>query len=80
VVSSSDWKKRSIDYYLEQSPKISIVLPHKNKILIGDSIYKDANSFKYFVFRKNSKKQFVFLHQIDDEDIYSPIIDSVSCK
>ena len=53
VVSSSDWQKRSINFYLDNGVQLNFLAPAEGKIKIGDSIYKPANTFLYNVYRKD---------------------------
>ena len=58
VIDRSDWKKRSIDFYLADGIKLNFLSPAGEKIAIGDSVYKSKNTFIYSVYRTGGTGQY----------------------
>ncbi len=68
LVDSSDWQKRSIDFYLKDGSIINFVVPIGNKIQIGDSISKPANTTVFEVYRKNDSGNYHLFRKYDDNE------------
>jgi len=65
VIDSSDWQKRSIDFYLRDGSIINFVVPVEDKMKIGDSVSKPANSTFFEVYRKNDSGVYYLFKQYD---------------
>jgi hypothetical protein len=70
VIDSSDWQKRSIDYYLKDGNEVNVLNPVNGKIIVGDSISKPTNSCIYRVYRKNNDNIYVFNREYNIEEDY----------
>ncbi len=60
VVSSNRYLNKSTEFHLKNGLKVYMMLPLDDKIIIGDSIQKQPNTFFYKVFRKNEYKYYLF--------------------
>lgn len=60
IVESSDWQKRSIDFYLANGVTINLLVSEADVIQLGDSIYKPSGTYIYGVYRKD-QNQYKFL-------------------
>ena len=58
VISSINWKLRSIDFYLKDNSQIEVFVRDTDKIKIGDSIFKPSKTFFYEVYRKNKNNEY----------------------
>lgn len=54
VIGSSDWQKRTIEYYLENGLSINIAVLDRIDLKIGDSIVKESETNQFKVYRKES--------------------------
>lgn len=60
VTKSSDWQKRSIDFYLANGVVLNFVVPIEDKLKLGDSISKKSNTYLYKVYRKDTEDVYVY--------------------
>lgn len=60
VVKSNSYYGRSVEFHLEDGVKLYFMPPINDKIMIGDSIRKDANTYIYDVYRKQSNGEYKF--------------------
>ncbi|WP_162903457.1 hypothetical protein [Taibaiella koreensis] len=67
VVNSKSFYRRSIEFQLGNGLKIYF-MPSDQKIAVGDSIQKEANTNKYSVYRKNVNGVYDFLAYCDISD------------
>jgi len=65
VIRESDWKRSSIDYVLDNGMKLNFLAPATGTLAIGDSIFKPANTYVYYVYRKNFNYQYELLKSYD---------------
>jgi len=64
IIRYSDWQIRTTEFYLNKGLRISSAY-NKLDLQIGDSISKDANTYIYYVYRKNSLGKFIFHARYD---------------
>lgn len=57
-------------YYLTNDLKIFLAFNKDNQITVGDSIYKEANTFIYDVYRKDENDQYEYKGTYDFNDVY----------
>ena len=65
VVKRSDWKKSSIDFYLNNGVVLTFLAPAKETLELGDSIRKISGTFKYDVYRRGMDSRFQLLGTYD---------------
>ncbi len=70
VVKSNSFYGRSKVFHLEDGVKLSFMPPIDNKIMIGDSIKKEPNTYIYDVYRKDVNGEYKFWTTYDFERIY----------
>ena len=69
VVKSNSYQGRSVEYHLENGLKIYFLPPVDGKIMIGDSVRKEKNTYQYEVYRKNDEGVYVFFATYNKERI-----------
>ena len=63
IIDSSNWQKRTCEYYLPNDLEIHITILDTFKLFVGDSISKEQKSWKYKVFRKRKQEhKFLFIN------------------
>jgi hypothetical protein len=60
VVKSNSYYGRSVEFHLEDGVKLYFMPPINDKIMIGDSIRKDANTYVYDVYRKQPNGEYKY--------------------
>ncbi|HTO16567.1 MAG TPA: hypothetical protein VLZ83_12405 [Edaphocola sp.] len=60
VVKSNSYYGRSVEFHLEDGVKLYFMPPINDKIMVGDSIRKDANTYVYDVYRKQPNGEYKF--------------------
>lgn len=60
VVSSQSYYGRSQEFCLEDGVKLYFMPPINDKIMIGDSIFKQANTYIYEVYRRDVNYKYKF--------------------
>lgn len=60
VVSSQSYYGRSQEFCLEDGVKLYFIPPINDKIMIGDSIFKQANTYIYEVYRRDVNFKYKF--------------------
>jgi len=66
VIDSNDWWKRSIKFILADGNYVYFIFPVGDKIQIGDSVFKPANTNVFEVYRKNDSGVYYFFRKYDD--------------
>lgn len=56
IIDSSDYQKRVIEYILKSGVRINISVLDSADLKVGDSISKEAFSYKFDIFRKKNGK------------------------
>jgi hypothetical protein len=69
VIKSNSYQGRSVEYHLENGLKIYFLPPVDGKIMIGDSVRKEKNTYQYEVYRKNDEGVYVFFATYNIERI-----------
>lgn len=57
-------------YYLTNDLKIFLAFNKDNQISVGDSIYKESNTYIYDVYKKNHKGQYEYSGTYDFNEVY----------
>lgn len=70
IVSSNSYAGRTIEFHLINGLKIYFLPPVDNKIMIGDSIKKQSNTYLYNVYRKNMNNNYDFFATYDFRRFY----------
>jgi|GEM_PF-883909 len=70
VLSSNSFEGRTIEFHLENGLKLYFFPPVENKLMIGDSIKKVANTYIYDVYRKDVNGEYKFWATYDFEKVY----------
>lgn len=67
IIDSSDWQKRTTEYYLENGLRINVTVLDSIHLEVGDSISKQSQSKEYSIYRKNrfGKYEFYKNYSID---------------
>ncbi len=65
VVSSNLYQGRSMEFHLKNGLKVYFIPPVENRIMIGDSIQKQRNTYLYEVYRKNTNNNYDFFATYD---------------
>lgn len=65
VINSSDWQKRSTDFYLNNNVTLNFLNPVNDAIALGDSVYKAPNTYFYSVYRKDGNGLYKFIATYD---------------
>ena len=60
ILDSSNWQKRTTEYYLKDKIQIDITILDSVKLRVGDSISKSAKSWNYKIFRKGSNGKYYY--------------------
>lgn len=60
VIKSSSFYGRGQEFHLHNDVRLFFLPPIGDKIMIGDSIDKDANTYIYKVFRKDTNGEYRF--------------------
>jgi hypothetical protein len=60
IVDRDDWQKRTVEYYLENGLSIGITVLDSIDLKIGDSIFKEAKTFKFKIYRKSKVDKYEF--------------------
>lgn len=60
VIDSSDWQKRTIEYYLENGLSINITVLDRIDLKVGDSIVKESETNQFKAYRKESNGTYNF--------------------
>lgn len=55
VIKKEGWQGRSNEYFLDNGLNIKIYYSADSTLKVGDSIQKEANSYEYNAYRKDSK-------------------------
>ncbi|MFZ4456409.1 MAG: hypothetical protein ACOYOT_09325 [Bacteroidales bacterium] len=65
IVDSSDWQKRTIEYYTKDGYQVDAVigLGINCDIHVGDSISKQANTDSFCIYRKNKTGKYELNHR-----------------
>jgi len=69
IIGSSNWQKRTCEYYLPNDLEIDITVLDTFKLFVGDSISKEQKSWKYKVFRKRKLEhnfEFINSYKMDE--------------
>lgn len=69
IIDSSDYQKRVIEYILESGIRINISVLDSVDLKVGDSISKEAFSYKFDIFRKENK-EYIFYRNYNIESRY----------
>ena len=56
IIDSSDWQGRVTEFYLKSGIRIDITVLDSVDLKVGDSISKEAFSYKFDIFRKKNGK------------------------
>lgn len=70
VVKSNSYYGRSEEFHLRNGVKLYFMPPISDKIMIGDSIEKESNTYIYDVYRKNVNGNYEFWASYDLNRIY----------
>lgn len=54
ICSSNSYEGRTVEFHLENGPKLYFFPPIENKLMISDSIRKESNTYNYDVYRKDA--------------------------
>lgn len=68
VIKSNSYYGRSEEFHLANGLKLYFLLPVDNKIMIGDSIRKEPNTYFYDVYRKSTTGEYKFLATYNFEE------------
>ncbi|AZA88157.1 hypothetical protein EG349_15825 [Chryseobacterium shandongense] len=68
IIDSSDWQKKTTEYYLENGLSIDITILDNIHLKVGDSISKQAESKKYSIYRKNQFGKYEFYKNYNIND------------
>ncbi|HTO16582.1 MAG TPA: hypothetical protein VLZ83_12485 [Edaphocola sp.] len=60
VIKFNSFYGRSVEFHLEDGKRLYFMPPINDKIIIGDSIRKDANTYVYDVYRKQPSGEYKF--------------------
>lgn len=69
VIKSNSYQGRSVEFHLENGLKVYFLPPVDGKIMIGDSVRKEENTYQYDVYRKNDEGEYVFFATYNIERI-----------
>ena len=61
VISSNTYLGRSFEYQLGNGLKVYFLINNGAKLIKGDSVYKEENTYLYKVYRKNEINKYEFL-------------------
>lgn len=67
VIDSSDWQKRTIEYYLENGLSINITVLDSIDLKVGDSISKKTNTNEFKIYRKNTLGNYEYYNKYNLE-------------
>ncbi|WP_430614145.1 hypothetical protein [Flavobacterium sp. JP2137] len=67
VIDSSDWQKRTIEYYLENGLSINITVLDSIDLKVGDSISKKTNTNEFKTYRKNTLGNYEYYNKYNLE-------------
>lgn len=70
VVKSNSYYGRSEEFHLENGVKLYFMPPIGDKIMIGDSIRKESNTYIYEVYRGNANGEYKLWATYNREEIY----------
>lgn len=70
VVKSNSYYGRSEEFHLENGVKLYFMPPIGDKIMIGDSVRKETNTYIYDVYRKDMNGEYKFWATYNREEIY----------
>jgi hypothetical protein len=70
VVSSKMYQGRSMEFHLNNGLNVYFVPPGSDKIMIGDSIQKQPNTYLYNVYHKNDSGFYNFFATYDFRRFY----------
>ena len=70
VVKSNGWTGRSLEFIFEDNNSVDIVNPINDKMMIGDSISKSANTNVFCVYRKNENGYYYFFKEYGEPGSY----------
>lgn len=68
IVDSSNWQKRTTEYYLANGLSIDITVLDSIRLKVGDSISKKEKSKEYRIYRKNKFGKYEFYKNYNLED------------
>ena len=69
VIDSSDYPQATMPYYLDNGLQVHFLKPVKDKIIVGDSVFKDSNTYMFMVYRKGRDSQYRFCRLYDFESL-----------
>ena len=69
VVSNNSYYGRSVEFHLDNGMKLYFLPPVGYKIMIGDSIRKEVDTFIYDVYRKDDNGIYKFWSHYNGEDV-----------
>ncbi|WP_212592631.1 hypothetical protein [Sphingobacterium humi] len=70
IIKSNIYQGRSVEFHLENGLKVYFLPPVGDKIMIGDSIRKDVNTYIYDVYRKDANGEYKFWATYNKDRIY----------
>lgn len=70
VIKSNSYYGRSEEFHLENGVKLYFMPPIGNKIMIGDSVRKEPNTYIYDVYRKDVNGEYKLWATYNREEIY----------
>jgi hypothetical protein len=70
VVKSNSYYGRSEEFHLEDGVKLYFMPPIDDKIIIGDSVRKEPNTYVYYVYRKDENGEYNFWNMYNRKRMY----------
>ena len=67
IVSSNTFQGRSTEFHLANGLKLYFGLGVLNSVMVGDSIKKEANTYTYYVYRKNISGEYNFFTSFNSD-------------
>lgn len=69
VLSSNSFEGRTVEFHLENGLKLYFLPPVESKIMVGDSIRKEKETYRYKVYRKNDNNKYKYFSTYDFDQI-----------
>lgn len=69
VVKSNSYFGRTIEFHLDNGFTLYFSPPVENRIMIGDSVVKESESYQYEVYRKNRNNKFEYFSSYWGDDV-----------
>lgn len=69
MVSLNSYYGRTVEVFLDNGFTLYFIPPIDNKIMIGDIVKKENDTYEYFIYRKTSKEDYEFWSSNNFNDI-----------